>query len=119
MSNSTRVWRCVYTRNLYSRPRQPGRMLMAAQNAMSLTLLLLFGITSLELNHRFPISLLLCAPFRQAVAAGSPTHPSYPAGHAVQNGAFATVLKVHNRCLHLRTIIPDVHDPHRVSLLAH
>lgn len=25
---------------------------------------------------------------------GSPAHPSYPAGHAVSNGAFATVLKV-------------------------
>lgn len=30
----------------------------------------------------------------QASANGSPGHPSYPAGHAVQNGAFATVLKV-------------------------
>eukprot|EP00752_Nemacystus_decipiens_P010080 g8982.t1 len=29
----------------------------------------------------------------QATAGGSPAHPSYPAGHAVQNGAFATVLK--------------------------
>ncbi|CAM9093034.1 unnamed protein product [Laminaria digitata] len=29
----------------------------------------------------------------QAVKEGSPTHPSYPAGHATQNGAFATVLK--------------------------
>ncbi|CAM9469228.1 unnamed protein product [Sphacelaria rigidula] len=29
-----------------------------------------------------------------AVKEGSPAHPSYPAGHAVQNGAFATVLKV-------------------------
>ncbi|CAN0355471.1 unnamed protein product [Scytosiphon promiscuus] len=29
----------------------------------------------------------------QAVKEGSPTHPSYPAGHAVQNGAYATVLK--------------------------
>ncbi|CAM9167488.1 unnamed protein product, partial [Laminaria digitata] len=29
----------------------------------------------------------------QAVKEGSPAHPSYPAGHAVQNGAFATVLK--------------------------
>ncbi|CAM9166878.1 unnamed protein product, partial [Laminaria digitata] len=29
----------------------------------------------------------------QAVKEGSPTHPSYPSGHAVQNGAFATVLK--------------------------
>nr|CAQ51446.1 putative vanadium-dependent iodoperoxidase 3 [Laminaria digitata] len=29
----------------------------------------------------------------QAVIEGSPTHPSYPAGHATQNGAFATVLK--------------------------
>ncbi|CAM9416120.1 unnamed protein product, partial [Laminaria digitata] len=29
----------------------------------------------------------------QAVNDGSPTHPSYPAGHATQNGAFATVLK--------------------------
>ena len=28
--------------------------------------------------------------------AGSPRHPSYPAGHAVQNGAFAAVLKVGN-----------------------
>lgn len=32
--------------------------------------------------------------FLQATAGGSPAHPSYPAGHAVQNGAFATVLKV-------------------------
>ncbi|CAM9112449.1 unnamed protein product, partial [Laminaria digitata] len=31
----------------------------------------------------------------QAVKEGSPAHPSYPAGHAVQNGAFATVLKAH------------------------
>lgn len=30
----------------------------------------------------------------QASTNGSPAHPSYPAGHAVQNGAFATVLKV-------------------------
>ncbi|CAM9505578.1 unnamed protein product, partial [Laminaria digitata] len=29
----------------------------------------------------------------QATAGGSPSHPSYPAGHAVQNGAYATVLK--------------------------
>ncbi|CAN0146901.1 unnamed protein product [Scytosiphon promiscuus] len=29
----------------------------------------------------------------QATAGGSPAHPSYPAGHAVQNGAFGTVLK--------------------------
>ncbi|CAM9093102.1 unnamed protein product [Laminaria digitata] len=29
----------------------------------------------------------------QAVKEGSPTHPSYPAGHATQNGAFATILK--------------------------
>ncbi|CAM9992880.1 unnamed protein product, partial [Ascophyllum nodosum] len=29
----------------------------------------------------------------QASRGGSPTHPSYPSGHAVQNGAFATVLK--------------------------
>nr|CAF04025.1 vanadium-dependent iodoperoxidase 1 [Laminaria digitata] len=29
----------------------------------------------------------------QALPEGSPTHPSYPAGHATQNGAFATVLK--------------------------
>ncbi|CAN0012995.1 unnamed protein product [Ectocarpus sp. 4 AP-2014] len=29
----------------------------------------------------------------QATKGGSPAHPSYPAGHAVQNGAFATVLK--------------------------
>ncbi|CAN0476203.1 unnamed protein product, partial [Laminaria digitata] len=35
--------------------------------------------------------------FSQAVRQGSPTHPSYPSGHAVQNGAFATVLKV--RCM--------------------
>ncbi|CAN0378458.1 unnamed protein product, partial [Scytosiphon promiscuus] len=34
----------------------------------------------------------------QAVREGSPSHPSYPAGHAVQNGAFATVLKVNFRC---------------------
>lgn len=37
------------------------------------------------------------SPSRQAVASGSPDHPSYPAGHAVQNGAFATVLKVRFR----------------------
>ena len=30
----------------------------------------------------------------QASRNGSPNHPSYPSGHAVQNGAFATVLKV-------------------------
>ncbi|CAM9570084.1 unnamed protein product [Ectocarpus sp. 13 AM-2016] len=30
---------------------------------------------------------------RQATKGGSPAHTSYPAGHAVQNGAFATVLK--------------------------
>lgn len=30
----------------------------------------------------------------QAASTGSPSHPSYPAGHAVQNGAFATMLKV-------------------------
>lgn len=30
----------------------------------------------------------------QATKGGSPAHPSYPAGHAVQNGAYATVLKV-------------------------
>ena len=30
----------------------------------------------------------------QAIQVGSPTHPSYPSGHATQNGAFATVLKV-------------------------
>lgn len=29
----------------------------------------------------------------QAGRDGSPAHPSYPAGHAVQNGAFATLLK--------------------------
>ncbi|CAN0390788.1 unnamed protein product, partial [Scytosiphon promiscuus] len=34
---------------------------------------------------------------RQAVNEGSPSHPSYPAGHAVQNGAYATVLKVSYR----------------------
>ena len=33
-------------------------------------------------------------PLTQASTNGSPAHPSYPAGHAVQNGAFATVLKV-------------------------
>ncbi|CAM9828195.1 unnamed protein product, partial [Choristocarpus tenellus] len=27
------------------------------------------------------------------VPAGSPTHPSYPAGHSVNSGAAATVLK--------------------------
>ncbi|CAM9946009.1 unnamed protein product, partial [Sphacelaria rigidula] len=30
----------------------------------------------------------------QASNRGSPAHPSYPAGHATQNGAFATILKV-------------------------
>lgn len=35
----------------------------------------------------------------QAVKEGSPVHPSYPSGHAVQNGAFATFLKV-NKTLH-------------------
>ncbi|CAN0440323.1 unnamed protein product, partial [Laminaria digitata] len=35
----------------------------------------------------------------QATAGGSPSHPSYPAGHAVQNGAYATVLKVSYRSL--------------------
>ncbi|CAN0390315.1 unnamed protein product, partial [Scytosiphon promiscuus] len=34
----------------------------------------------------------------QSVNEGSPTHPSYPSGHAVQNGAFATVLKVSHGC---------------------
>ncbi|CAM9303474.1 unnamed protein product [Sphacelaria rigidula] len=29
----------------------------------------------------------------QALNEGSPAHPSYPAGHAVQNGAYATILK--------------------------
>ncbi|CAN0383348.1 unnamed protein product, partial [Scytosiphon promiscuus] len=29
----------------------------------------------------------------QTVREGSPTHPSYPSGHAVQNGAFSTLLK--------------------------
>lgn len=35
-----------------------------------------------------------CALFLQTVREGSPTHPSYPSGHAVQNGAFSTLLKV-------------------------
>ena len=30
----------------------------------------------------------------QSTPEGSPAHPSYPSGHSVQNGAFATVLKV-------------------------
>ncbi|CAN0441852.1 unnamed protein product [Ascophyllum nodosum] len=32
-------------------------------------------------------------PNAEAIQVGSPTHPSYPSGHATQNGAFATVLK--------------------------
>lgn len=42
--------------------------------------------------------------FLQATAGGSPAHPSYPAGHAVQNGAFATVLKV-RQCRHTRCCV--------------
>lgn len=37
---------------------------------------------------------------------GSPAHPSYPAGHAVSNGAFATVLKVNFACLPFLTTVP-------------
>ena len=29
-----------------------------------------------------------------AVAEGSPTHPAYPSGHAINNGAYITTLKV-------------------------
>ena len=29
-----------------------------------------------------------------AVAEGSPTHPSYPSGHAINNGGYITALKV-------------------------
>lgn len=36
--------------------------------------------------------------FCQAVKIGSPAHPSYPAGHAVQNGAYATLFKVKSPC---------------------
>ena len=46
--------------------------------------------------HNYPNCSGITYLVPQAVNEGSPTHPSYPSGHAVQNGAFATVLKV--RC---------------------
>lgn len=34
-----------------------------------------------------------------AVAEGSPTHPAFPSGHAINNGAYITALKVIEMCL--------------------
>ena len=34
-----------------------------------------------------------------AVAPGSPTHPAYPSGHAINVGAYITTLKVQSRIL--------------------
>ena len=44
------------------------------------------------------LDLIVALFYPQSVKEGSPAHPSYPAGHAVQNGAFATILKVSSIC---------------------
>ena len=50
-------------------------------------------------RERFKTALL-----PQAYPEGSPTHPSYPAGHAVISGACATVLKA---CLDESHVLPE------------
>lgn len=60
----------------------------------------LFASAALEETRRRNGSALL----PQAYPEGCPTHPSYPAGHAVIAGACATVLKA---CLDESHVIPD------------
>ena len=61
--------------------------------------LIIYWITRFPFLTVRHLAYLCCGRFvfSQAVNEGSPTHPSYPSGHAVQNGAFATVLKVNCR----------------------
>ena len=52
----------------------------------------IYQLTRPKLKYDLPLFALCYTS--QASIGGSPTHPAYPSGHATQNGAFATIIKV-------------------------